>query len=245
MALKRTAKEKKKMIVEELVALLLIGMVLSFVGALAWFVSARVIVREGEEAIYFQSGKYVKTLKPGSYWFWKSGHELQRYDTTWQEVRLGVYQVSVRDRAALKFTASVVYRLADIREFYLAASDPHEFLLGAVELAMHQMAANRNLEPMLKGQPPGLVEELHLRVATAAGELGLELGEVIIGDLVVRGEVESQKHRTGSREPGELQPAAGSSLSLVASELQHSRGALGASDTASARLSDIALESER
>ncbi|HWA98262.1 MAG TPA: slipin family protein, partial [Pirellulales bacterium] len=133
-------------------------------------------VKRDHAGVLFYDGKYVETLTPGRYAFWRDTQAALVYEVDLRETMLDVsgQEIMTADKVTLRLNAVAVYRVHDARQYVTAADDAKQALYRDAQLALRAGIGARELDDLLADKD-GLANELAEQVRRRAGELGLEL----------------------------------------------------------------------
>ncbi len=140
--------------------------------------------------VLFQDGKFVETLRPGLYAFWRnlSDAKVVEVDTRETMVDVSGQEIMTADKVTLRMNAVATYRIVDARKAVSATEDVRQALYRETQLALRAVVGVRDLDAFLadKDAVAGDIEEL---VRRRAGELGLEVVSVGIRDVILPGDM--------------------------------------------------------
>jgi regulator of protease activity HflC (stomatin/prohibitin superfamily) len=140
--------------------------------------------------VLFVDGKYVATLPPGQYAFWKNLAPFQLVQEDMREALVDVagQDVMTADKVTLRLNALVTYRVADPRQAVSAAEDVRQALYREAQLAVRAIVGSRELDQFLTDKD-AVARELEEVVRPRALALGLTLIAVGIRDIILPGEM--------------------------------------------------------
>lgn len=142
-----------------------------------------VTVWEHETVLHFRHGKLVGELAPGHHRLWGTGHETKRFDTRWQEQAVQGQEFLTKDKASVKVSGLVRFRIGDANKHYAASAHALQTLYSAVQMALRDVVGGVGIESALE-RNDGFSTQLKEIVAPVAATLGYELGAVMIRDLM-------------------------------------------------------------
>jgi regulator of protease activity HflC (stomatin/prohibitin superfamily) len=164
-------------------------LILAFGAILAWMIFCTThVVQDRETALLYRHGRFVEVLAPGRHRLWGYGYELLRFDKRRADFSISGQEFLAADKAGLKVTAVVEYRIADAVRFHNAAVNPVGSLYHAVQLALRHCIGGQTLEAALERRAD-LSAALLADVRPAAEELGLVLETIAVKDLMIGGEL--------------------------------------------------------
>jgi regulator of protease activity HflC (stomatin/prohibitin superfamily) len=140
--------------------------------------------------VLFVDGRYVDTLAPGLYAFWKGLSEAKLVEVDLREATLDVsgQEIMTADKVTLRMNAAVTYRVVDGKRAVTASDDARQALYREVQLLLRAALGTRELDAFL-GDKDTFAREIEDAVRRRAGELGLEVVSVGIRDVILPGEM--------------------------------------------------------
>jgi regulator of protease activity HflC (stomatin/prohibitin superfamily) len=140
--------------------------------------------------VLFVDGKYVETLGPGRYAFWKNraGVKLVRVDRRELVLDVPGQDVLTADRVTLRLTAVAVYRTVDAVRAVTATDDAKQALYREVQLAVRASVGARPLDVVLADKV-ALTGELTEAVKAKATGFGIDVATVGVKDVILPGEM--------------------------------------------------------
>jgi regulator of protease activity HflC (stomatin/prohibitin superfamily) len=140
--------------------------------------------------VLFVDGKYVETLPPGRYAFWKNMAPYQFVKDDLREAMLDVagQEIMTADKVTLRLNAVVTYRVVDARMAVSAADNVRQALYRDVQLALRAVVGARELDSFLSDKD-AVLRELEEMVRPRMATLGLEVRAVGIRDVILPGEM--------------------------------------------------------
>ncbi len=147
-------------------------------------------VEQGWVGVLFQDGKYVATCKPGQYLFWKNVGKIKFFHVDMREaiVDISGQEIMTADKVTLRINAVVTYRVADAKASILAAEDARQALYREAQLALRAVIGTYALDDLL-GDKESVAAALAKMLKGRAGELGLEIIDLGIRDVILPGEM--------------------------------------------------------
>ncbi|MEP4078561.1 slipin family protein [Haloferula sp.] len=163
--------------------------VLGIFGFTLWthFVTT-VVVRQHEAVLLFRHGKLIKQLDAGRHRVFGSGYDVERFDTRWTDMALQGQEFLTADKASVKVSGFVRYRIADAAAYQASSDQPVSSLYLSVQLALREVIGGQDLEAVLDRKT--ILSKALVELAQPAAEkLGIELDTVAVKDLVLTGEL--------------------------------------------------------
>lgn len=142
--------------------------------------------------VLFLDGRYVESLGPGRYAFWKNrtNVKLVRVDRREQVLDVPGQEVLTADRVTIRLTAVSVFRMVDPVRAVTATDDAKQALYREVQLAVRAAVGVRTLDALLADKS-ALAAELTEAAKAKATSFGLELIALGVRDLILPGEMKN------------------------------------------------------
>jgi regulator of protease activity HflC (stomatin/prohibitin superfamily) len=149
-----------------------------------------VSVERDRVGVLFIDGRYIDTLAPGQYAFWKGPADARVVEVDQRETTADVsgQEIMTADKVTLRVNANVTYRIVDARKAVSQADDVRQALYRETQLALRAVIGARELDAFLVGKDT-VGQEIEQAVRQRAGELGLEIASVGIRDVILPGEM--------------------------------------------------------
>ena len=145
---------------------------------------AEEIVWENQLALHFKDGCLVGSLDPGKHVFFGKGNSVLCYDRRLQEQVVQSQELITADKATVKVSAVILFRIADAAKLFTAAGAPNQALYTAVQLALREIVGAEKLDTFLENKS-GYGKAL-TDLAIGAGEaVGLKVDRVEIRDVIL------------------------------------------------------------
>jgi regulator of protease activity HflC (stomatin/prohibitin superfamily) len=147
-------------------------------------------VEEGRVSLLFTDGVLAKVLQPGTHWFWMFGrrHTVQQVDLRWQTKEVTGQEILTKDRVSIRVNLTAVFRVVDAVKAVTMVRDHAEALHRAVQLAFRKTLGAMTLDRLLAEK--GAVDaEAAAKVRAQMAELGIEVGEIALKDVILPGEM--------------------------------------------------------
>jgi regulator of protease activity HflC (stomatin/prohibitin superfamily) len=140
--------------------------------------------------VLFLDGRYVDTLPPALYAFWKDAADAKLVEVDVRETMLDVsgQEIMTADKVTLRLNAVVTYRIADARKAVSAAEDVRQALYREAQLALRGVINARELDVFLTDKD-AVAREAEELVRRRAGDLGLEIVSVGVRDVILPGDM--------------------------------------------------------
>ena len=140
--------------------------------------------------VLFIDGRYVETLAPGEYAFWKGPAEAKVVEIDMREtmVDVGGQEIMTADKVTLRLNAVVTYKVVDARKAVSQTDDVRQALYRDTQLVLRGVVGARELDIFLMDKD-AVAKEIEDNVRRRAGELGLEIASVGIRDVILPGDM--------------------------------------------------------
>jgi regulator of protease activity HflC (stomatin/prohibitin superfamily) len=140
--------------------------------------------------VLFIDGRYVETLPPGEYAFWKGPAEAKVVEIDLREtmVDVGGQEIMTADKVTLRLNAVVTYKVVDARKAVSQTDDVRQALYRDTQLVLRGVVGARELDVFLTDKD-AVAKEIEDNVRRRAGELGLDIASVGIRDVILPGDM--------------------------------------------------------
>ena len=140
--------------------------------------------------VLFVDGRYVETLAPGEYAFWKGPAEALVVEVDLREtmVDVGGQEIMTADKVTLRLNAVVTSKVVDARQAVSQTDDVRQALYRETQLVLRSVIGARELDNFLTDKD-AVARDVEESVRRRAGELGLEIASVGIRDVILPGDM--------------------------------------------------------
>jgi len=147
-------------------------------------------VDRDREGVLFIDGRYVATLKPGRYAFWKGGTDAKVVEVDLRETSIDIngQEIMTADKVTLRLNALVTYEVADAKKAVSSTIDVQQALYRETQLALRSTLGSRTLDDLLSDKQK-VAEEIDQLIRDRANVLGLKVRSVGIRDVMLPGEM--------------------------------------------------------
>jgi regulator of protease activity HflC (stomatin/prohibitin superfamily) len=147
-------------------------------------------VHRDHVGVLFIDGRYVETLAPGEYAFWKGPADARLVEVDLRETMVDVsgQDVMTADKVTLRLNAVVTYKIADARKAVSQTDDVRQALYRETQLVLRGVIGARELDLFLTDKD-AVAKEIEDNIRRRAGELGLEIASVGIRDVILPGDM--------------------------------------------------------
>jgi len=147
-----------------------------------------IIVRETEAALLFRNGIFERALAPGKQRLFGFGYEVRIHDIRWKEMQIQGQEFLTADKAQIRATALVKYRIADALLYESVSDNPMLSIYTAAQLALRDAIGALGVEAALD-RGKDLSPDLTAKVVAEAAAFGVEVGKVAVKDMSVGGDL--------------------------------------------------------
>ncbi len=146
--------------------------------------------------VLFADGRYVDTLTPGLYAFWKGQADAKvvEVDTRETMIDVGGQDIMTADKVTLRLNAVVTYKVVDARRAVTQTDDVRQALYRETQLVLRGVIGARELDVFLTDKD-AVATDIEESVRRRAGELGLNIASVGIRDVILPGEMKDLMNR--------------------------------------------------
>jgi regulator of protease activity HflC (stomatin/prohibitin superfamily) len=148
------------------------------------------VVEAHEAGLLFVDGKLVERLPAGRHAFWGVGRtvRVQKLDMRPQPLEVTAQEILTKDRVAVRVTLTAFTRIVDPERTVLATGDVANTVYRLVQFAIREAVATRTLDDILAARDT-IDREIREFVAKRVADLGVEIGEIGIKDVILPGDV--------------------------------------------------------
>lgn len=147
-------------------------------------------VQRDRVGVLFIDGRFIETLPPGEYAFWKGPAEAKVVEIDLRETMVDVsgQEIMTADKVTLRINAVVTYKIVDARKAVSQTDDVRQALYRDTQLVLRGVIGTRDLDTFLADKD-AVAKEIEESVRRRAGELGLEIASVGIRDVILPGDM--------------------------------------------------------
>lgn len=148
------------------------------------------MVEPHEAALLIVDGEVKERLKPGRYAFWAVGRTVRiaKVDLRPTPLEVTAQEILTKDRVAIRVTLTAFYRVTDPEKSVLASADLANTIYRLVQFAIREAAATRTLDEILAARD-SIDTEVRAFVTGRVAELGAEVGEIGVKDVILPGDI--------------------------------------------------------
>jgi len=147
-------------------------------------------VGRGCVGVLFLDGRYVDTLEPGPWAFWKGAADVRVVEIDLREMSFDILgqEIMSADKVTLRLNAVVTYRVTDARRAVCTADDHKQALYREAQLVLRAVVGARELDALLADKE-SVASEAAALLAPHAQALGLEATALGVRDLILPGDM--------------------------------------------------------
>lgn len=140
--------------------------------------------------VLFVDGRYVETLSPGEYAYWKGTADARLVEVDLRETMVDVagQEIMTSDKFTLRMNAVVTFRIDDARQAISQTDDVRQALYRETQLVLRAVVGARNLDSLLTDKD-AVSAEIEQGVRVRANALGLKIASIGIRDLILPGDM--------------------------------------------------------
>jgi regulator of protease activity HflC (stomatin/prohibitin superfamily) len=148
------------------------------------------VVEAHEAGLLFVDGKLAERLPAGRHAFWAVGRtvKITKVDTRPTPLEVTAQEILTKDRVGIRVTLTAFTRVVDPEKAALASGDVANTVYRLVQFAIREAVATRTLDEILAARDT-IDREVRAFVTVRAGDLGVEIGEIGVKDVILPGDV--------------------------------------------------------
>jgi regulator of protease activity HflC (stomatin/prohibitin superfamily) len=153
-------------------------------------VVVKATVEPGQVGLLTIGGVFMGTLDPGVHLFWNLGRNVavKLIDTRWKVSEVNGQEVLTADRVTIRVNIAANYRVTDPVKAASTVDDFAEALHRALQFAFRRTLGVRTLDQML-AEKVSVDAEAADKVRAEMAEIGIEVGEIALKDVILPGEM--------------------------------------------------------
>ncbi len=146
--------------------------------------------------VLFVDGIYVDTLTPGRYAFWRglANTQMDLIDMREQALDVSGQELMTSDKVTLRLNAALTFRVIDARRCISASDNFGQALYRAAQMALREVVGQHELDAFLDDKN-ALANEVHLQLKQRAYDLGVEIVQLGIRDIILPGDMKELMNR--------------------------------------------------
>ncbi len=151
---------------------------------------AAVAVPDGWVGLLEVDGSFTRVLPAGTHHFWAVAQMVKAklVDTRWRAHDVTGQEILTKDRVTLRVNLAADFRVADPLKAVTTVKDFEEALHRALQFAFRKTLGARTLDDLL-AEKVSVDTEAADKVRAEMAEIGVELGEIALKDVILPGEM--------------------------------------------------------
>ncbi|MCA0050304.1 slipin family protein [Mesorhizobium sp. B283B1A] len=147
-------------------------------------------VLDGQAGLLFIDGVLVRTLAAGVHGFWNVGRmvQIKVVDLKRQSLDVAGQEVLTKDRVTIRVNIAAEYRVVDPVKAVSAVKDFSEALYRALQYAFRKTLGSLTLDQILEKKVT-IDEEAAAKVRAGMAEIGVEVSDIALKDVILPGEM--------------------------------------------------------
>ena len=148
------------------------------------------IVEPHEAGLLIVDGELLERLKPGRHAFWSVARKVKiaKLDLRPTPLEVTAQEIMTKDRVGIRVTLTAFTKIIDPEKVVMAADDVSTTIYRLIQFAIREAVATRSLDEILAARD-AIDSEVRSFVSDRALELGVEVGEIGIKDVILPGDV--------------------------------------------------------
>ena len=148
------------------------------------------VVEAHEAGLLFIDGKLIERLTPGRHAFWNVSRtvRVQKVDLRPTPLEVTAQEILTKDRVGIRVTLTAFTKVTDPEKAVLGAGDVSATIYKLVQFAIREAVATRTLDEILAARDT-IDKEVRAFVTARVGDLGVEIGEIGVKDVILPGDV--------------------------------------------------------
>ena len=153
-------------------------------------VVVQAVVEAHEAGLLMVDGRLAERLSPGQHAFWAVGRtvKITKVDLRPTPLEITAQEILTKDRVGIRVTLTAFIRVTDPEKAALATADVNGTLYRLVQFAIREAVATRTLDDILAARDE-IDNQVRAFVAARATELGAEVTEIGVKDVILPGDV--------------------------------------------------------
>lgn len=154
------------------------------------------VVSAHEAGLLFVDGDLVEQLAPGSHAFWAIGRKVEvlKVDLRPTPLEVTAQEILTKDRIGIRVMLTAFYKVVDALKATTGTGDLANTLYRLVQFAIREAVATRTLDDILAARDT-IDEQVRGFVTQRVGDLGVEIVEIGVKDVILPGDVRELLNR--------------------------------------------------
>jgi regulator of protease activity HflC (stomatin/prohibitin superfamily) len=147
-------------------------------------------VADTQKGLFYVDGVFERVLEPGAYAFFDVGRvvSVRTVDVRRQAMEVGGQEMLTKDRVTIRVNVSAEYRVIDPVKAVTSVADFEEALYRALQFAFRKSLGTKTLDEIL-GNKVDVDAEAAEAVRSEMAQIGIEVGEIALKDVILPGEM--------------------------------------------------------
>ena len=148
------------------------------------------VINQYEAGQLFIDGELTEQLAPGRHAFWSVERDVRivKFDLRPQPLEVTAQEILTKDRVGIRVTLTAFYKVVDVAKAAAGAVDLAGVIYRLIQFAIREAVATRTLDDILAARDQ-IDKQVREFVTDRAGELGFEIGEIGVKDVILPGDV--------------------------------------------------------
>ncbi|MEO1542706.1 MAG: slipin family protein [Pseudomonadota bacterium] len=148
------------------------------------------VIEAHQAGLLYVDGALVEHLKPGRHAFWNVGRNVRiaTVDLRPQPLEVTAQEILTKDRVGIRVTLTAFYKVVDAEKSLTGSGDVANTLYRLVQFAIREAVATRTLDDILAARDT-IDQQVRTYVSERAPELGVEVTEIGVKDVILPGDV--------------------------------------------------------
>ena len=140
--------------------------------------------------LLFVDGEFVRKLKPGSYFFWRTSSivEVRQVDLRAQMIEVSGQEILTKDKAAIRVNYDVQYKVVDIEKALVDTKDYARQMYTSIQLALREYIGTLLLDSIL-ARKEEVAPYVSKSTKSRMTEMGVEILSSGLRDVILPGDV--------------------------------------------------------
>ena len=173
-----------------LISLLAVAFIVGAVASLIERYRSENTIWEHQLGLHFKDGRFLEQLPPGKHVFWGRGHTVVPFDGRRQELVVQGQDLLTSDKASVKISAVLLYRITDAERLFTSVGDPNQALHTAVQLALREIVGGEEIDRFIENKAT-FGKALAAHVSDTADTVGIRIDRVEIRDVILGSELKT------------------------------------------------------
>ncbi len=154
------------------------------------------VIQSHEAGLLFVDGDFVEQLPAGQHAFWAVNREVKiiKVDLRPTPLEVTAQEILTKDRVGIRVTLTAFYKIVDAIKATTGTGDLANTLYRLVQFAIREAVATRTLDDILAARDT-IDQEVRAYVTARVGDLGVELDEIGVKDVILPGDVRELLNR--------------------------------------------------